>query len=78
MNLIKNSSLHCLDQNKNKNVRICSVTGEKMNEGYCILDGEMYIKNHFDMLQHIVDETDYKSIREAYIDEYYYWTQWEE
>ena len=78
MNLIKNSSLLCLDQNKNKNFRICSVTGEKMNEGYCILDGEMYIKSEIDMLQHILDKTHYKSLKEAYINEYYYWTQWEE
>lgn len=80
MNLIKNSSLHCLDQNKNKLAvyRICSVTGEKMNKGYCILDGEMYIKNDSIMLKHIIDETDYNSFQEAYDDEYYYYTEWEE
>lgn len=78
MNLIKKSSLPCSDQNKNKEFRICSVTGEKMHKGYCILDGFMYIKHHSDMVQHILDETSYKTFKEAYDNEYYYYTEWEE
>ena len=33
--------------------RQCDVTGEGMNEGYCIQDGLMYIKYEKDMLKHI-------------------------
>ena len=31
----------------------CSITGEGMNEGYCIKEGEMYIKYESDLLKHI-------------------------
>ena len=61
-----------------KYARKCSIRDEGMNEGYCILDGEKYIKGHFDMLKHITDETDYSSIEEAYEDDYYYYTEWED
>jgi len=57
-----------------KFARKCDVTGEGMNEGYCINDGEMYIKGHEAFLQHITDETEYKTIEEAFEDEYYYYT----
>ena len=61
-----------------KFARKCDITNEGMNEGYCILDGLMYIKHDMDMLQHITDETDYDSIEDAYEDDYYYHTEWEE
>ena len=61
-----------------KYARKCDITGKGMDEGYCIGDGEMYIKEHFAMLQHITDETDYSTIEEAYDDDYYYYTEWED
>ena len=61
-----------------KFARKCDITNEGMNEGYCILDGLMYIKYDMDMLQHITDETDYDTIEDAYEDDYYYHTEWEE
>lgn len=61
-----------------KFARKCDITNEGMNEGYCILDGLMYIKYDMDMLQHITDETDYDTLEEAYEDDYYYHTEWEE
>ena len=57
--------------------RQCSITGEGMNEGFCICDGDMHIKYEIDMIQHITYETGYETIEEAYEDEYYYWTEWE-
>ena len=33
--------------------RKCDVTGEGMNEGYCIREGDMYIKYEKDMIKHI-------------------------
>lgn len=66
-----------MEQTIIKYARKCDITNEGMNEGYCILDGMMYIKNDFDMLQHITDETDYNDIEEAYEDDYYYYTDWE-
>jgi hypothetical protein len=59
-----------------KYARKCDITGEGMNEGYCIQDGLMYIKYEKDMLQHILDKTDYDSIEDAYEDDYYYFTDW--
>jgi len=61
-----------------KYARKCDITGEGMNEGYCIQDGMMYIKGHHDMLQHITDETDFETIEEAYDEEYYYYTEWKD
>ena len=60
-----------------KFIRKCDITGEEMKEGYCILDGEKYIKSHLNMLQHITDSTDYSTIDEAYEDDYYYYTEWD-
>lgn len=60
-----------------KFARRCDVTGKGMNDGYCINDGEKYIAEHFAMLQHITDETEYNTIEEAHKDDYYYWTEWE-
>jgi hypothetical protein len=59
-----------------KFARKCDITGEGMNEGYCIREGEMYIKTDLDMLQHITDSTDYKTIEDAYENDYYYHTTW--
>ena len=59
-----------------KYARKCDITSEGMNEGYCILDGMMYIKYEKDMIKHIKDETDYNDIEEAYEDDYYYFTDW--
>jgi len=33
--------------------RQCDITGEGMNEGYCVQDGLMYIKYEKDMIKHI-------------------------
>ena len=60
-----------------KYARKCDVTGKGMNDGYCINDGEMYIKNKSEMLKHI-KSVGYKTLDEAFNDEYYYWTEWEE
>ena len=57
--------------------RKCDITGEGMTEGYCIQDGLMYIKKESDMLLH-VKETGYNTIDEAFEDDYYYWTEWDE
>ena len=66
-----------MEQTIIKYARKCDITSEGMNEGFCILDGLMYIKYEKDMLQHILDETDYDTIEEAYEDDYFYWTEWE-
>lgn len=58
--------------------RKCDITNKGMNKGFCIGDGQMYIKTRADMIRHIAKETDYKSLNEAFNDEYYYYTTWEE
>ena len=60
-----------------KYARVCDITNKGMNEGYCIEDGLMYIKNESDMIKHI-KSVGYKSLDEAYNNEYYYYTEWYE
>ena len=57
--------------------RKCDITGVGMNEGFCIQDGLMYIKNLDDLDMHIKNDTDYESTSDAYNDDYYYYTEWE-
>ena len=64
--------------------RKCDITGEGMNEGYCIEDGMMYIKHDKDMIKHLrkIDEaettkSDDDLTNEYYDNDYYYWTEWE-
>ena len=66
--------------------RQCDITGEGMNEGYCIQDGLMYIKYEKDMIKHIREldvelslrtPLDEELLNVYYYDDYYYWTEWE-
>ena len=57
--------------------RICSATGEEMNEGFCFGDGDKYFKNEIDALKYAI-EIGYDSLEEAYDDEAYYFTDWEQ
>ena len=66
--------------------RQCDITGEGMNEGYCIQDGHMYIKYVEDMIKQLREFDVELSLRTPldeellniyYDDEYYYWTEWE-
>jgi len=67
-----------------KYARQCDVTGEPMNEGYCIQDGLMYIKYEDDLIAHIraVEKegklTDEWLLNDYYEADYYYWTEWED
>ena len=38
-----------------KYARKCNVTGNGMNEGFCIKNGEMYIKYEKDLIKHLRD-----------------------
>ena len=65
--------------------RKCDITGEGMNEGYCIEDGIMYIKNHKDMHKHLREidgakqsKSEEQLFMEYYENFYYYWTEWED
>tara|TARA_R100000773_G_scaffold25252_1_gene22072 strand:- start:392 stop:676 length:285 start_codon:yes stop_codon:yes gene_type:complete len=66
--------------------RQCDITGEGMNEGYCIQDGLMYIKYEKDMIKHLREldlelslrtPLDEELLNVYYNDDYYYWTEWE-
>ena len=63
---------------ENKFARRCDITNKGMNEGFCIGDGSFYVANDEDMLKHLLEETEYKTIEESYNDEYHYWTEWTE
>lgn len=57
--------------------RYCDVTHEGMWEGWCVNDGESYIKHEADALKCATD-AGYKDIEQAYEDEFMYWTDWRE
>ena len=73
-----------------KYARACDITGEGMNEGYCIRDGNMYIKYEVDLIKHIrdaekegsteytADMTDEFLLNDYYNAGYYYKTDWED
>lgn len=61
-----------------KFARKCDVTGEGMNSGYCIGDGEAYVKDDEKLFEkYLKENTKYKNANDAYADEYYYHTEWE-
>ncbi len=60
-----------------KFARRCDATGEGMNEGFVFGDGEKYFKHKKDATKY-AKEIGYKTLQEAYDDEAYYWTEWEE
>jgi hypothetical protein len=53
----------------------CSITKQSFNQGFIICDGVMYIKEEEDLKKHLSAETKYKSMQEAYDDDYYYYTE---
>ena len=68
-----------------KYARKCSITGEGMNDGYVVGDGEMHVKYEKDLIALIrswgVDENNELSddfvLNESWQHEEWYWTQWE-
>lgn len=69
--------------NTEKFARVCDITGEGMNEGFCLLDGEMHIKYEKDFVAFLrkdgvhPHESDEFIMDEAYEMGLYYWTEWE-
>lgn len=56
--------------------RQCSITGEGMNEGWVVNDGEMYFKYEDDANQWCIGQG-YRDIDDAYTDDVCYYTEWE-
>ena len=80
-------------ENEDKYARRCDITGLGMNEGYVIVDGDMYIASKEDLLIHLkgldYEDADGKQVNGLglsdddliefyYNEEYCYWTEWEE
>jgi hypothetical protein len=63
--------------NNKKFARKCSVTGVGMNEGYCFFDGEEYAADENSALK-LAKEYGYETLEEAWADDAYYWTEWDE
>ena len=59
-----------------KFARRCDVTGEGMNEGYVVGDGDFYIKYETDA-EKWCKEAEYVSIEDAFDEEAIYWTEWD-
>ena len=60
-----------------KFARKCSVTGEGINQGYVLHDGEMYFSTD-ELAQTHMQILGYRSVKEAYEAGEIYWTVWEE
>lgn len=60
-----------------KFARRCDITGRGINEGYVFGEGERYAGDKEHALL-IAKEYGYDSLEEAYEDEAYYYTEWEE
>jgi len=57
-------------------MRTDSITGNKIESGYCFGDGEFYCESEMDALLY-ANSIGYDSLEEAYEDEAYYYTEWE-
>lgn len=59
-----------------KYARKCSITGEGINSGYCIGDGQAYAKDDAELKEHFKwkDNTEKKK---SFDNGEYYWTEWE-
>jgi len=63
----------------NKFARKCSITGEGINAGFVIGDGDFYLKDDLQILDNwIKEKTEYADRNEAYNDDYHYYTEWED
>ena len=60
-----------------KYARKCTATGQGMNEGWVVGDGEEYYKYESDIHARC-KEAGYADLQEAYDDDFMYWTGWEE
>lgn len=58
-------------------MRTDSITGKQISEGYCFNDGEFYCENIEDA-RNYAKELGYSTLSEAYEEEAYYWTTWED
>lgn len=69
--------------------RICSVTGERIEQGYCLFDGDAYYKNEADLIDELRNYerelgiegktvSDEELANLAYDKGMYYWTGWHE
>ena len=67
-----------------KFARRCDATGRGMNEGYVVNDGELYFSNEEHLINWIRGRggmeglSDEFILNEAYNEEEYYYTEWEE
>jgi hypothetical protein len=71
-----------------KFARKCSVTGEGMNEGFVIGDGDFYIKYEKDLITFLRDNNEFPRENESLSDDFimdeaynlgeYYYTEWED
>jgi hypothetical protein len=76
---MKNLPLHKREKTNSifKFARRCDITGEGMNEGWVIGDGEFYIKDETNA-ENWCKEAGYASIEDALDEDAIYWTEWDE
>lgn len=67
-----------------KFVRVCSATGRGMNKGYVVRDGELYFSEEKHLVEWLRNRggmdglSDEFILNEAYNEEEYYYTEWDE
>lgn len=60
-----------------KFARKCDGTGEGMNDGYVLFDGELHFK-YEENVKRFLEMQGYGTIDEAYEEDILYWTEWED
>ena len=57
-------------------IKRCFISNEEIEGEYYTIESEdIYIESHSDFLQYITDETEYKTIEEAFEDDFYTYTE---
>ena len=62
---------------ENRDLRIDSITGEGMTEGFCFLDGQFYCECEKEALKY-AQSLGYESLKQSYEMGAHYWTTWED
>jgi hypothetical protein len=55
--------------------RYCDITKQGMWAGWCINDGDKYVKHEFDAVIEAM-KAGYASLQDAYNDDYMYYSEW--
>jgi hypothetical protein len=68
-----------------KFARKCDATNKGMNKGFCVMDGDKYFSEEKHLIEYLreinqdsINISDKELLEEAYKNEVYYYTEWED